>query len=71
MTTTAYDMSKFYIDFSSRTNLTDDEKQALENIQKLYKPIERVEFLVIYRTNDKITTDDFETMTGLPYNFGS
>lgn len=71
MNTQNYDMSKFYVDFSNRSNLTDDEKEALETIQKLYKPIERVEFLVVYRANDKITTDDYETMTGLPYNFGS
>ncbi len=71
MATVAYDMSKFYIDFSNRSNLTDEEKRSLETIQQLYKPIERVEFLVIYRANDKITTDDYETMTGLPYNFGS
>lgn len=71
MATVAYDMSKFYVDFSNRSNLTEDEKVALENIQRIYKPIERVEFLVIYRANDKITSDDYETMTGLPYNFGS
>lgn len=71
MNTQNYDMSHFYVDFSNRSNLTDEEKAALETIQRLYKPIERVEFLAVYRANDKITTDDYETMTGLPYNFGS
>ena len=31
-----FDMSKFYVDFSDRDNLTNDEKVALENIQKIY-----------------------------------
>lgn len=65
-----YDKSAYYVDFSNRTNLTDAEKTALESIQNLYRPIERVEFLIDYRAQDKITADDFETMTGLPYNFG-
>ena len=64
-----YDKSKYYIDFSDRDNLSSDEKVALERIQQLYKPIERVEFLIDYRANGKITADDFETMTGLPYTF--
>lgn len=66
-----YDKSKYYIDFSDRDNLSSDEKVALERIQQLYKPIERVEFLIDYRANGKITADDFETMTGLPYNFSN
>ena len=64
-----YDKSKYYIDFSDRDNLSSDEKVALERIQQLYKPIERVEFLIDYRANGKITADDFETMTGLPDTF--
>jgi hypothetical protein len=71
MSTTAYDMSRYYVDFSNRDNLTEAEKIALENIQKIYKPLERIELLIDYRVNDKITADDYETMTGLPYNFGS
>lgn len=65
-----YDKSKYYIDFSDRNNLTNDEKLALEKIQELYRPIERVEFLIDYKVQGKITADEFETMTGLPYNFG-
>ena len=64
-----YDKSAYYVDFSNRTNLTNDEKKALETIQEQYRPIERVEFLIDYRAQDKITADDFERMTGLPYNF--
>ena len=63
------DLSYYYIDFSGRDNLTNDEKVALETIQKMYRPIERVELLLEYRINDKITADEFETMTGLPYNY--
>lgn len=64
-----YDKSKYYVDFSNHDNLTNDEKIALENIQNLYRPIERVDFLIEYRAQGKITADEFETMTGLPYNF--
>ncbi len=65
-----YDMSKYYVDFSNRTNLTNEEKTALENIQQTYRPMERVDSLLEYKNAGKITDDDFETMTGVPYNFG-
>ena len=64
-----YDKSAYYIDFSERENLTNDEKRALEQIQQLYRPIERVDFLIEYRVLGKISSDEFEKMTGLPYNF--
>ena len=64
-----YDKSYYYIDFSNRENLTDDEKKSLEIIQRDYRPIERVELLLEYRIMDKITADEFEQMTGLPYNY--
>lgn len=65
-----YDKSQYYIDFSGHSNLTDDEKKALEMIQQMYRPIERVDLLIPYRISGKITDDEYETMTGLPYNFG-
>lgn len=64
-----YDKSYFYVDFSNRDELTSDEKKALEYIQRDYRPIERVELLLEYRITNKITSDDFEKMTGLPYNY--
>lgn len=64
-----YDKSHYYIDFSNHENLTNDEKKALETIQQMYRPIERVDLLIEYRVNGKITADEYETMTGLPYNF--
>lgn len=64
-----YDKSAYYIDFSEYENLTNDEKRALEQIQQTYRPIERVDFLIEYRVLGKITSDEFERMTGLPYNF--
>lgn len=65
----SYDKSQYYIDFTDRDSLTNDEKVALENIQALYRPIERVDYLLEYRAQGKITADEFETMTGLPYEF--
>ncbi len=65
-----YDKSQYYVDFADRENLTNDEKVALERIQNLYRPIERVDFLIDYKAQGKITADEFEKMTGLPYNFG-
>jgi hypothetical protein len=65
----AYDNSKYYVDFSNRDNLTNEEKTALERIQQLYRPIERVAFVLDYKVAGKITADDYETMTGLPYSF--
>lgn len=58
-----------YIDFSDRENLTTTERKALYTIQKLYKPIERVDFLLEYMADGKLTNDDFEYMTGLPYTY--
>lgn len=65
-----YDKSQYYIDFSDRDNLSNDEKAALERIQEIYRPIERVDLLLEYKVQGKITADEFEKMTGLPYNFG-
>lgn len=65
-----YDKSHYYVDFSKSTLLTEDEKKALERIQEIYRPVERAEFLVEYRVQGKITDDDYETMTGLPYRYG-
>lgn len=61
----------YYIDFSDRTLLTKEEKDALMQIQLTYKPMERVDFLLDYRAEGKITNDDFEFMTGLPYSYAS
>lgn len=65
-----YDKSAYYVDFSKSDKLTNDEKTALERIQDTYRPIERVEFLLEYKVSGKITADEFEKMTGLPYSFG-
>ena len=64
-----YDESKYYIDFSNRNNLNDYEKETLENIQKNYKPIERVDLITEFVINDKISVDDFEALTGLIYSY--
>ena len=65
-----YDLSYYYIDFSDNVLMSDDEKIALERIQQEFRPIERTEFLLEYRIEGKITDDQFEKMTGLPYSFG-
>lgn len=65
-----YDKSKYYIDFSSNTKLSDAEKNALEVIQTQYRPLERVTYLLEYKILGKITADEFETMTGVPYDYG-
>lgn len=67
---TQYDKSQYYVDFSNHDNLTNDEKMSLEKIQEMFRPIERVDLLLEYKVQGKITTDEYETMTGLPYNFG-
>lgn len=65
-----YDKSYYYIDFSNHENLTEDEKKALEMIQQMYRPMERVDLLLSYKVSGKITADEYEKMTGLPYTFG-
>ena len=65
-----YDKSQYYVDFCNHENLTNDEKIALDKIQQAYRPMERVDFLTEYKIQGKITADEFETMTGVPYNFG-
>ena len=61
-----YDSSKYYIDFSGSENLTENEKEDLEEIQQTLRPVERVDQLFDYRNNGKITDDEFEQMTGVP-----
>lgn len=65
-----YDKSQYYVDFNNHSNLTNDEKNALEAIQLQYRPLERVTFLIEYKIQGKITADEYETMTGVPYEFG-
>lgn len=64
-----YDISKYYVDFSKRENLTELEKESLENIQKNYKPIERIDLITEFVIDGKITVDDFENLTGLIYSY--
>lgn len=65
----ACDLSQYYVDFSNHSTLTTDEKNALEVIQRQYRPLERVTYLMEYKIMGKITADEYETMTGVPYNF--
>ncbi len=65
-----YDKSHYYVDFSNHSSLTDEEKNELERIQQMYRPIERVDYLSDFKINGKITSDEYETMTGVPYDFG-
>lgn len=65
-----YDKSQYYVDFSNHDSLTTDEKNSLERIQQMFRPIERVDLLLDYKAQGKITADEYEKMTGLPYNFG-
>lgn len=64
-----YNPANYYVDFSNRSNLSDVDKKALQNIQELYLPLVRAEYLQEYRASGKINDDDFERMTGIPYKF--
>lgn len=57
----------YFIDFSYSTTLNDQEKEDIINIQQNYRPMERVDFLMAYKIQGKITDDEFEKMTGVPY----
>lgn len=65
-----YDKSHYYVDFTNHENLTNDEKSALDKIQQSYRPMERVDLLIGYKIQGKITADEFEKMTGVPYDSG-
>ena len=64
-----YNVEDYHVDFSNHPNLSDHEKTYLENIQQSYRPMERVDYLMEYRYFGKITSDEFEKMTGMPYIF--
>lgn len=64
-----YDPSAYYVDFSTRSNLTDADKDELQKIQDSNLPLVRAEYLQDYRITGKIDDDDFEKMTGIPYKF--
>jgi hypothetical protein len=64
-----YNPADYYVDFSTRSDLTDAEKAALQIIQNTYLPLERADHLQEYRSSGKISDDEFERMTGIPYKF--
>lgn len=60
-------LSDYNIDFSDNLNLSEEEKLNLKDIQENYRPMERVDLLLDFRNNGKISEDEFETLTGIPY----
>lgn len=60
-------LSDYNIDFSDNLNLSEEEKLNLKDIQENYRPMERVDLLLDFRNNGKISEDEFETLTGVPY----
>ena len=64
-----YNPADYYIDFSGSTTLSDSDKIALERIQQQYLPIARATFLQDFRYQGKITDDEYEKMTGIPYRY--
>ena len=61
-----YNSENYYIDFSDSKTLNDEDKSNLESIQKNYRPVERVDELLDYKNDGRITDDEFEYMTGVP-----
>lgn len=59
--------NNYFVDFSLNQTLTQAEKDLINEIQERYKPMERVDLLLEFRNNGKITEDEFEQMTGVPY----
>jgi hypothetical protein len=64
-----YNAENYYVDFSNRADLTEADKEALKRIQDTYLPIERATFLQDYRYTGKISDDEYEKMTGIPYRY--
>ena len=62
-----YNETDYKIDFSSHTNLTEGEKNELNVIQESYRPMERIDYLLKFKDTDKITDDEWEKLTGLPF----
>ena len=72
---TSSNMAKVYrkedygIDFQYRDGLSQDDVIALMDIQDKYKPVDRIEYLLKFRAQNKITDDDLEKLTGIPYQY--
>lgn len=64
-----YDLSYYAVDFSNHKNLEQDDIDKLHQIQKDYRPMERAEHLSEFKLLGKITSDEYETMTGIPYEY--
>ena len=55
----------YSIDFSNHKDLTQEEIGRLNQIQLDYRPIERTDYLFEYKISGKITSDEFEILTGI------
>lgn len=64
-----YNSNDYFIDFNEREELDPMDIQALMEIQEKYRPVDRVEYLLRFRAEEKITDDDLEKLTGIPYQY--
>lgn len=64
-----YNKNDYFIDFNEREELDPMDIQALMEIQETYRPVDRVEYLLRFRAEEKITDDDLEKLTGIPYQY--
>lgn len=61
--------NRFYIDFSDRDNLNQEDKEALKALQESLRPIERIQYLLDFVISGKISIEDWEVLTGIPWNY--
>lgn len=64
-----YNRNDYFIDFTQREELEQEDVQRLMEIQETYRPVDRVEYLLRFRAEEKISDDDLEKLTGIPYQY--
>lgn len=62
-----FEKNNYIVDFENNEKLTTKDKEELKEIQEKYYPIERTEHLTEFYLDGKITDDEYETLTTVPF----
>lgn len=57
----------YLVNFENNSKLTPEDKLELKRIQEQYYPIERTEHLTEFYLEGKITDDEYEILTTVPF----
>lgn len=62
-----FEKNNYLVNFENNEKLTDEDKKELKRIQDQYYPMERTEHLAEFYLEGKITDDEYEILTTVPF----